>query len=508
MDGDAVVAAKTHVHAGVAAMRFYRVLITPWVATPRSARWMFVFVLTLLAVINMLGHTYGSPRHAWVFSAIMLGIGNAACWLLLMPNVLFLVLAAQRLRLAGINRDVTWSLLLYAALGIGVPMLYQFPHGHVLNFAIVQVLVAAGAMLYMALPAYIGFAGAFLPLLFGSVRHTFSLPEPWDPRFVLWGGTVAILLAVLFAWRWAQLLRGDYAERGLRAPNLINLRRHLSGLRNDPLTDADLMRGRPRWLMTRAELRGVGPRQPILSLRIALGGLYLPQTITGRFRRLVPSVLIVAMMGLIFFGVTFNDSGFSSSLHYAFSRDGFRVASWMFAVFALGIVLMPVELLILRWGRANAELPLLALMPGLAPAGQAKRLLLRTAIQRPAMLLVGLLLVGWFGAISLHAGWPVALAMLAAATGCLGYLAAMALCIFGGRPPTTFGKNLLLIGLFVLLSLTLLSAQWSSDWSPLSVTTTQNVLGVAWLLQVALLLWLARRGWHGLRQRVHPFLSN
>lgn len=508
MDCGTRLAACIRVAAGDAAMRLHRILLTPWVATPRSARWMFVFVLALAAVIDVLGRIYGLPRHARAFSTIMLGISNAACWLLLMPNLLFLVLAARRLRLAGISRDATWSLLLYAALGIGVPLLYQFPQGYVFSFAIVQVLVAAGVMLYMVLPAYVGLALFILPAFFIGVRPAFSLPGPTDPHFVRWGGALAVLLLLLLAWRWCQLLRGDFADRGLRAPNLINLRRNLGAMQNAPLTDGGLLRSRPDWLMTHPDLRGVGPQEPIRSLRIALGGVYLPQTIIGRLYRLIPAVLIVGLMGVIFFVVTLKDAGLSSALSYVFSRDGFRAESWMFAVFGVGIVMIPVELLILRWGRANAELPLLALLPGLAQAGQARRLLLRAAIQRPAMLLGLLLLVGWLAAISLGDGWPVALAMLAVALGCLGYLSAMALCTFGGHPLSVFGKNLLLIGIFVLLNLTVLLAQWRPGRDALLVTRAGDVLGVAWLALGILLLWLARRGWHGLQQRSHPFFPN
>ena len=488
-------------------MRLYRVLITPWVATPRSARWLFVWVLALAALGAVLGRIYGVTERAWAFSTIMLGIGNAACWLLLMPNGLVLALAARRLRLPGISRDVVWSLPLYAVLGIGVPLLCQFPHGHVESFAIAQVLVAAAALLFMLLPAYLGLASYFLFVLsHRALSHVISIPGPSDPRFVPWGGTLAVVLVLMLAWRWRQLLRPSYVQRGWRAPSLINYRRNLGRAQSDPLTDAASMRVRPGWLLARPDLRGVGPQAPAKSLRLALGGVYLPQTIIGRLYQWISIVLALTFMALIFFVVTLGGNDVSRLLHYVFSRDGFVPLSWLFAVFSLVLVMVPVELLILRWGRPNAELSLLALLPGLGGASGSKHMLLRATLARPVRHLLLLLLVGWLGAASLDAGWPVALAMLVVMLGCFGYLGAMVLSIFGGRALSGFSKSLLMIGMFVLLSLTVLLPQLWRDSDVLYATRADDVLVAAWLMLACLLWWLARRGASALRQRPHPFM--
>lgn len=490
-------------------MRIYRVLQTPWVAASRSARWLFVFVLMLVALGYTLGYVFGAAQRVWPFSAVMFAVGNAACWLLLLPNGLLLALAARRLRLPGINRDVVWGLLLYAALGIGVPMLFQFPQGHVFAFAIIQVLVALGAMLFMVLPYYLVLVSYLVMLIFHRVlSHAVSIPRPSDPRFVLWGGVLAVVLLAALVWRWRQLLSGGCAEHGVRAPSMIFLRRKLGREQSDPLTDAGSMRMRLGWLVARPNLRDVGPQAPMTSLRVALGGVYLPQTIVSRLYQLIPAVFAVMFMGVIFFAVTFDDHGFSQALHYVFSHDDFWAVSWMFAVFSLALVMRPVELLVLRWGRLNAELPLLALLPGLGRAGQRKRLMLCTAMMRPAMQLGSLLLLGWLGVVSLGVGWSVALAMLVVALGCLGYLYAMVLSTFGGVPLANFGKSLLLIGMFILLSLTAVLPQLWQGWNTLYVTRASDALMAAWLALTLFLLWLGLRGWRGLRQRACPFLPN
>jgi len=258
-------------------MSLYRVLLAPWIATPRSSRWLVVIVLVLLLVGDVLARVFGHAAHPWVVSAMLLGVGNGLCWTVLIPNGLLLALDAQRLGLPGIGRDVVWSLPLYAVLTIGVPMLLQLPHGHVLGFGIVQVLVATIGALYMLLPAYLGLALCLLPVLNGPISRVVVLSGPTDPRFVPWGAGAALLLLLAVAWRWGQLLRGgDVPRRGMRAPNMINLRRSLSVSRSDPRTNASALRARPDWLFARPDLRCVGPQAPIATLRVVLGGIYLP----------------------------------------------------------------------------------------------------------------------------------------------------------------------------------------------------------------------------------------
>jgi len=490
-------------------VNFYRILHAPWIATPRSTRWLVAIVLALLVVADVLVWIYGHAARSWILSAILLGIGNGLCWTVLIPNGLVLVLDARRLGLPGIRRDVVWSLPLYAVLSIGVPMLLQLPHGHVPSFGILLVMVAAIGSLYMLLPGYLGLFLCLLPVLNGVMSGVFALPGPTDPRFVPWGAGAALLLALAAAWRWHQLLRGgEVPMRGLRAPTVINFRRSLSMSRSDPLTGASLLRGHPDWLVVQPDLRRVGPQVPNTSLRVALGGIYLPQTIINRFFHSILAVLILAFFGLLLFGITRFDPAAERWVQYVFSRQGFIFAGLIYAVFCLAWVMAVVELLTLRWERSNAELPLLALLPGVGRTGDIKRMLLRAAINRPASRLGLLCLVGLIVAASLHVGRLEELAMLLIALACLGYLVASTLSIFGGHPLPGFGKSLLVISMFVLLSLTLLLPMLWHDWSELSEVRAGDTLGAAWFALALFLLWLGRRGWFGLRQRPHPFLPN
>lgn len=490
-------------------MNFFRILLAPWMAAPRSSRWLAVSVLALMVAGVALGRTLAPAQHELAFSAAMLVTTNAVFWLLLMPNGLLLTLAARQLRLPGVSRDVEWSLFLYGALWIGVPMLFQFPQGHVSGFAVLQLLAATGAMLFMVMPAYLWLTLYLVFLIFHrALSHVIPMPGLFDARFVPWAGTLAVALVLVLAWRWRRLQRGEYPRKGWLAPNLINLRLGRSASSSDPLADASLIRARPNWLLARPDLRGVGPRAPGKSLRTALGGVYLPQTIMGRLCQWVPVVLFVAAFGLIYFALTLDDQGFSRALHYIFSRNGFRALSWVFAVFSLAVVMMPVELLTLRWSRPNAELPLLMLLPGLNPAQRGKSALLHAAIGLPGIRLGLLLAVGWIGAASVGSGWSVGPLMLVIALGCLGYLLAMVLSVLGGSPLPGLAKVVLMIGLSALMGLSMLLPQIWNDWSTRSVAQAEGVLAAGWIVIALVLFWLARRGWQGLQRRPHPFLPN
>ena len=91
---------------------------------------------------------------------------------------------------------------------------------------------------------------------------------------------------------------------------------------------------------------------------------------------------------------------------------------------------------------------------------------------------------------------------------CLGYLYAMVLSVFGGMPLPDFGKNLLMIGMFVLLSLTGLVPQVRDGLPAPVVAGADDVLLAAWLALALFLWWLARRGGRVLRQRSHPFMPS
>ena len=163
-----------------------------------------------------------------------------------------------------------------------------------------------------------------------------------------------------------------------------------------------------------------------------------------------------------------------------------------------------------RWQRTSAELPLLALLPGLGDARGVRRTLLRAGLGMPLLMhaLVALLAAAMILVWQQH---PrefsfFLLAQLGAAT----ITGALLFNIFGGRPLALWTSALLLglEWLLTMFSLTLPLMAWRRNDPVGWAGELLSPLGLAWLLLALAMLWLARRGWRGLQQLPHPFLAH
>ncbi|MEO6799099.1 MAG: hypothetical protein ABI178_04110 [Rhodanobacter sp.] len=84
----------------------------------------------------------------------------------------------------------------------------------------------------------------------------------------------------------------------------------------------------------------------------------------------------------------------------------------------------------------------------------------------------------------------------------------MALSILGGLPLPGITRNLLTVGMFVLLSLTVVSPQPGDFLAASAANAAAEVLMAARVVVALCLLWAGHRGWRGLQRRPHPFLPN
>jgi hypothetical protein len=157
----------------------------------------------------------------------------------------------------------------------------------------------------------------------------------------------------------------------------------------------------------------------------------------------------------------------------------------------------------------NAELPLLALLPGLGDAACARQALLRAGLGLP-LLLQGLLAL-LVAAAMLH--WhqyaqPLSFLLLAqlvtaAVTG------TALLNLFGGLALPLWTTGLALAAAFVLTALSAMLPAMAWGHHPVGWAAAMlPPLGLGWLLLGGAMVWLGRRGWQGLMLRPHPFLSN
>jgi hypothetical protein len=187
---------------------------------------------------------------------------------------------------------------------------------------------------------------------------------------------------------------------------------------------------------------------------------------------------------------------------------GINVVGWLGLMGGIALMAMGSLQPWVRWRRGNAELPLLALLPGLGDADALRRNLLRAALERPLALQALLLALVLGTALAMHASPSLLLFIALGQFGCAGVVVATTLAVFGGKPLPGWGMSALLTGMGLLVS--------ASTFVPLFATLGRHALplgegsvaglAIAWSAMVVVLSWLGQRGWHGLRQRPHPFL--
>ena len=490
-------------------MNLGRTLLMPWMAVPKSMRWITAVVVALSFTGYCLLLGFSHAPHAWAAAGMALGMATVFCWAFFMPNTLLLALDARHLCMPAVRAEVMRSLLLYALLTIGGPMLLLWPGGQLLTVGALLVIGAGIGTLYALMPVYLGVIMFMLPALHNATRQWLAmpaLPKPGDPDFVCWAlaGAALVLLPVLLRW-WQLLRAGHVATRGYSAPSLFNFRRKAGLAQSDPLTNTDTLRARPAWLRVTPDLRQAGPQAPALSLRLVFGGTYLPETWRSRVRRGFPSLLFVAIPVLYFWVIATNAG--ATGRHEVgglFGDSDFAPVMWVFASVSLFTAEMASNVLDLRWSRTHAELPLLALLPGLGHGRDVRRALLRAAMLAPARTQLFWLVVFAIVAALLHQGWQIDAAMLGMMLFSLGVLAASVLGILGGSPLCGWPRGFLLLLALALITFTVLSFTAAPQWQLLRFA----YLAIGWIVLVLWVLWLGYRGWRGLQQRPHPFLPN
>jgi hypothetical protein len=169
------------------------------------------------------------------------------------------------------------------------------------------------------------------------------------------------------------------------------------------------------------------------------------------------------------------------------------------------LALLPIAQLVQRWMKQNAELPLLALMPGLGDAQHVKRRLLCASLLPPLAAQGALLLLALVLATLLHASMIGTCALMLTLCGAMAFVSAFVVSVIGGKPLGRWSSIGLCMFGYVLFSVSIMVPLLSSADQVHGYVVW--FLG-AWGVLLAILAWLALRGWRGLAQRPHPFLAN
>ena len=489
--------------------------LVPWRSCRTQMRWMAVIILAL-CLLGAVAIVVFHHKVGWQpFVATLFGLGEAFFWAFWMSTTTLLAIDAHQLRIPQLKQQVVLSLVLYGLLSVLIPTLvFGLLGADMVNIGALLALFCVGGYLVALLPRFLSTPLCFLPMALQALPASFHIGGPSSANFAFWAWPLCMVLVGVAAICWRGLMRSaDPYETGLGKPMVVQFRsptrsamNSLTGITSRATDSTQQIRGRPAWMQPRADLRRSGPRYPVRSLRVALGGLYLPLTIAGRLRQLativLPSLLVVVLLQLQ------SLQRGESLLTAAFWHGAGIVALVWLGVFG-SIMLSAFTLTPLqqRWQKTNAELPLLALLPGLSGVMPIKRELLKAILMLPLLvqgaLLVALITLG--RELDLQAGGLLLLAL--SQVGTIGFMLAFTLSTIGGKPLSGWVTGLISAFGYALITLSLFVPTFnkaifetSDAWS--------FALAIAWATLIVTLLWLARRGWSGLQQRPHPFLPN
>jgi len=483
-------------------------LLAPWRVNLPGTRWL-ALALVLLAVFGATGWAcYVHTTSWWMGSAAIAGVFEAMLWNFVLSYMLLPAIDAHQLRLPGMQCSLLVGWIFYGllsgvlpALGLGLWV------GKVAVIAVFVALFCLAGLLLALLPPYFGIL-IYVPF-YSAAIHPRSVLSVGHSGFLAWALPLALLLLLVAMVRVHRLVVASkpYVP-GRHGPPVLRIGRGIGGAfaagggRYGPRVIA----GRPDWMQDRASLHGCGPGHPVASLRLALGGMFLPTSLTGWLRNraviLVPVLVVGGFMVWHALGGTHEQSPISdrqtSRLLLLTMLAGF--ASAFIAITFTGELWQ-------RWRNPNAELSLLALLPGLrSGSADAKRGLLCAVLLPPLHILLFLWVVLLALALSLHTDLSTKVFVVLSQLSVAAAVVAYALLITGGQAVGRW-LNLGISLLWVLLIMLPLFA-YGRDLQLVNLAMNRLTLlfDAGWIFLIAVLLWLAHRGWRGLQQRPHPFL--
>lgn len=475
----------------------------PWHWTFPSLRWGAVIAFVVCSAGAIAIGVFTNGPHALVGAVALYGAGLAYLWAFFFSLGLLVAIDARELRLPGIQRRIHASLVLYGLLGIALPLFVPGVHW---GMAAVLALFTASGLAFALMPRYLAVIVALIPSLVNALWSQLDMPGIGDPRFAPWAALVAAVVLLVCVWRWRQLMRaGKEQSPGWSSPMVLQFRKGSWGHWG---CFGDGQQQRPDWLRARVDLADVGPGRPRKAMQVMLGGWYLPQTMSSYGKQLALALGILALpaAGLVLLSRKSPDH---ADVAATLVGGSLGALSSLSVTAAPMICIFTLLWLSKRWQRTNAELPLLALLPGLGDTASVKRQLVRTALGLPLALHVLLALL--LGAVMLfwHDHAYMLSFMLLAQLGSAVVTAAVLLNLVGGRALSLWSVGLILVVASVLTLSSLILPAMALGRDPVTqVLPLLPLLPLAWLLLAGAMGWLCRRGWRGLVQQSHPFLGS
>ena len=473
-------------------MNMRAALMAPWRASSRSERALALTLMVTASAVGGLLALHIRDLGGSVLAAVVLAVGIAPMWLMVMPKALVLAVDGRTLRLPGVQREAAMGVLLYGVVSVAVPtLLLAVPWGQSGPIAALLALACTGCFAAALLPRYQVFlaGGAWIAL---ANMSSHGLPGPTTAGFVGWAIPAVVALIAIAALNWRRALRsGRPRESGWGLPLIVPPH---SASRGTTL------------LLLRAfgDTRGSGPRAPLRSLRIALGGMHLPRPwpVTAGFA--VP--LLVLPAAVIAWQMSFNGAEDVPQILLQLVWGNALMVAWLGAVLSGGLVSVAAAQLRKEWVAGRPELGLLALLPGLHHHQSIQRNVVFAALLTPARYLALLTMVVVIAAMVWHASAELWLVLLLTQLGLATQLAGVTLSILGQRPLRPWVNASCSIACF-LLAITGYLAVLVDATADGGSHTLLRIIAMLWLTMVLGMAWLGRRGWRGLHQLPHPFVS-
>jgi hypothetical protein len=503
-------------------MNLLRALRAPWIAAQKGQRWLALsfYGLALLAPVIEFSlahdhHQAWKPDSAdWPFFMTYIGAVFPARSMVLMRD-------ARMLLLPSVAQDAAVGVLCYALLAVTLPVIaLGFMGGASLSFAI-ALLLPLGIGVLFSLERF--WTCLLLFLVWFGILDMGRRFVDWmqQPQFSLYGGIAVVLLAWLVATRWRRLLRmNDPASSGRNAMPLvfqydIRWRRGFAdALSGRSSTAAHHDQSSSPWYPAflspgRVNLEKASPQAPMTALRVALGGWYLPRHASDRLRQiLVIGAIVIGTLVAILWLLHSNDAHDRYRPPHVLLPD-IRPIVWLWlTAFASAIVAIhSVNYLRLRWQKCNAELPLLALLPGLDRRQPVKRTLLMAACSLPMAIEIVLLLAALLVIGLMHVAVVKVMPELTVQLLGIGWIVAMVPCIFGAcSPEETALWAIKLCGFVLLLASMSVSLFLPTGAVPSVTFFAVFIFGAPLLIMLIMLAVYGWRGWQAFRYCPHPFL--
>jgi len=482
------------------------VLLTPLRSTDASTRWLTVASMGFMLALSLVLQLHQRPANAYWLPSIICACGEMFVGMSLLAPCLLLAIDGKQWCPPRVQRYIVLGMIFYALLWIAIPSLLLSVAGG--DLPMVTAMQASGLVTGLALgllPRVFVVVAWIAPTLFSvmnvSVHYSKKLLLP-----DIWMVTAVLIAISALCWR-RQLRIADPYRVGFGTSAVIRTRLinrfgvNNGSARRSSRTSAQQVATPPSWWQGPADLRGTGPQHPSRSLRVALGGWLMPSTWRNMLWKGSVAVLLIPLFIALLY------LRFPHHVMDLWRALAFYGWSWLAGFASMLLGMLTAAGIQQRWLRPNAELSILALLPGLGRGPAVTTHLLRASLLPTMCLQFAVAVLLSVAAVMQHANHlELAIAVLAQITA-FALAPACVFAIVGGHPLPAWmpgavaGVGFAMVGVGTGI-LAFLNADASAASGPAWVTCLLS----GWLILLAFLCWLGQRGWRGLWNRPHPFL--